>query len=300
VSHDLRRFDITDDHAAILQAIEEDGGVIVHNFISGDLLTHLRQELKPPGMEGGVVKQIFSGAQTKRFSGIARRAPSYAEVIDHDLFHAWAVRSFKSDYWLNTGQAMIVGPGSSAQFLHRDCANWPVVRAAKDGPEATISSMLALSDFTAENGATQVAPGSHRWDDYERTAEPSEIVQAVMPAGSALLYSGRTVHSAGANVTGDQWRFGLHTSFLLGQLTPEEALTVTVPWSIAQTFSARVQHMLGYYSHRVSLPDFPSLWTSDYRELRESLSPAPSADYVSAGGRLGFSKRANELLKKLT
>ena len=306
MSQDLRRFDITDDQAAILEAIDEDGGVIVHNFVSPDLLARLCRELKPhadgfePGIDGGAIKQMFSGAQTKRFSGIARRAPSYAEIIDHDLYHAWAARSFKSDYWLNTGQAMIIGPGSPAQFLHRDCANWPVLRAAKDGPEATVSSMLALTDFTAENGATRVAPGSHRWDDYDRTAQPSDIVQAVMPAGSALLYSGRVIHGAGANATADQWRFGLHTSFVLGQLTPEEASSVTVPWAIAQTFSERVQHMLGYYSHRVSFPDFPSLWTADYREVRASLTPPPSAGYVSAGGQMGAGERADELLRELS
>jgi len=302
----LRRFDISDHQDAILDALDTDGGVIVHNFLTADLLARLCLELKSdadgfePGVDGGAIKQMFSGAQTKRFSGIARRAPSYAEVIDHDLYHAWAAHSFKSDYWLNTGQAMIIGPGSPAQFLHRDCANWPVLRAAKDGPEATISSMIALTDFTAANGATQVVAGSHLWDDYERDATPDEIVQAVMPAGSALLYSGRLVHGAGANATDDQWRFGLHTSFVLGQLTPEEAHTVTVPWDIAQTFSERVQHMLGYYSHRVSFPDFPSLWTADYREVRDSLAPAPAHDYRSVGARRGVSERARELLKEMS
>lgn len=146
--------------------------------------------------------------------------------------------------------------------------------------------MLAISDFTAQNGATCVAPGSHKWDDFDRAAGPGDLVQAVMPARSAMLYSGKTVHGGGPNTSQGDWRFGLHMSFVLGQLTPEEASTVTVPWEIAKSLPERVQHMLGYHSHRTALPDFPALWTSDYRDVRESLEPPPLGNYVSAGAKL--------------
>jgi len=289
----LRQFDVSDDPDEIVEGIGRDGGVIVRNFIPDELRSRLVSELGPyadnfaPGTPGGMLKQVFSGAQTKRFSGLPAKAPSFAEVIDHELLHFWAEGVFRSDYWVNTGQAMIVGPGSPAQILHRDCGNWPVMAAmGKDGPEATLSLMLAVSDFTAENGATRVAPGSHRWDDFDVKAKPDEVVQAVMPAGSAMLYTGKTIHGAGANVTEDQVRFGVHLSFVLAQLTPEEALPLTVPWSVAQTFSERVQHMLGFHSHRTFLPDWPSLWLSDYRELRDSLSPPATKPYVSAGARM--------------
>jgi ectoine hydroxylase-related dioxygenase (phytanoyl-CoA dioxygenase family) len=289
----LRQFDISDDPDAIVEGIARDGGAIVRRFIPEALRQRLESELGPyadnfaAGTPGGVLKQVFSGAQTKRFSGLPAKAPSFAEVIDHRLLHHWAESVFKTDYWVNTGQAMIVGPGSPAQILHRDCGNWPVMMAmGRDGPEATLSLMLAVSDFTAENGATRVAPGSHRWDDFDAKAKPDEVVQAVMPAGSAMLYTGKTIHGAGANLTHDQVRFGVHLSFVLAQLTPEEALPLTVPWAVAQGFSERVQHMLGFHSHRTFLPDWPSLWLSDYRELRDSLSPPASHPYVSAGARM--------------
>ncbi len=289
---ELKHLNITDDVADILDVIHEDGGVIVENFLSLDLRQRLISELKPhadgfePGIEGGDIKQMFCGAQTKRFTGLARRAPSFVEVMDHDLLHSWAETDFANDYWINTGQAIIIGPGSEAQALHRDAGNWPVMVAlGKDGPEATLSCMLAISDFTQENGATLVVPGSHRWDDFDRQPTEDEIVPAVMPAGSALLYSGKTIHGGGTNVSQDTWRFGIQFSFALAQLTPEEAHTVTVPWEIAKGFPERVQHMLGYCSHRSFLPDWPVLWTYDYRDVREALSPPPSGNYKSAGAR---------------
>lgn len=303
MERELRQFDISNDPADILEGIARDGGVIVRNFIPDALRERIASELGPyvdnfaPGTPGGPLKQFFSGPQTKRFSGLPAKAPSFAEVIDHDLLHRWAETVFKADYWVNTGQAMIVGPGSPAQILHRDCGNWPVMMAmGKDGPEATLSLMLAISDFTAENGATQVVPGSHLWDDFDVKAQPEQVVQAVMPAGSAMLYTGKTIHGAGANVTSDETRFGIHLSFVLGQLTPEEALPLTVPWAIAQTFPERVQHMLGYYSHRTFLPDWPALWLADYRELRDSLSPPPRTTYVSAGARMGTPQAVADLV----
>lgn len=291
----LQRVDLSEGFERILAVIEEDGGVIVENFISQELVNTIRAQLGEfaegfkPGVSEGALKAIFAGPATKRFSGLIAKAPAFAEVVDHDLLHEWATRAFKNDYWINTAQAMIVGPGSAAQALHRDWGNWPIAASqGPKGPEATVALMLALSDFTAENGATQVVPGSHRWDDFEREADPASVVQAVMPAGSAMLYSGKTIHAAGANVTADQWRFGIHLSFCLGQLTPEEALPLTVPWSVAQHCSERVIAMLGYYSIRTFDGGWPILWTKDYRELRDQLDPPPKTRFVTAGAGLKY------------
>lgn len=293
MAQQIRRIDLAAGAKKILQMIEEDGGVIVENFISADLVRRIRMQLGDfaegfkPGVSEGELKALFAGQQTKRFSGLITKAPAFAEVVDHDLLHDWAREAFRNDYWINTGQAMIVGPGSHAQYLHRDWGNWPIASShGPNGPEATVSIMLALSDFTAENGATRVVPGSHKWDDFTRSADPESVVQAVMPAGSALLYTGKTMHGAGANITEDQWRFGIHLSFCLGQLTPEEAIPLTVPWSVAQHCSERVKAMLGFYSIRTFDGGWPILWTKDYRELRDQLEPPPTERFVTAGASL--------------
>lgn len=288
----LRHYDVSDSWLDILKGIATDGGVIVENLLGAELLQRVTTELAPhaagvtPGMSGGQIKQLFCGAQTKRFSGLIAKAPCFAEVMDHDLLHEWAEQEFANDYWANTAQGMIVGPGSPAQMLHRDAGNWPLVLGmGRDGPEATLSCMIALTEFTEDNGATRVVPGSHRWEDFDRQAVESEVVQAVMPAGSALLYSGKTIHGAGENRSEDDWRFGVQLSFVLAQLTPEEAHTITVPWDLARTLSPRMQHMLGYRSHRTFLPDWPVLWTSDYADVRDTLDPPAADDYQSAGTR---------------
>ena len=263
----------------ILQGLDEDGGVIVRDFIDQDLLRRLNAEFKadiektaPGSAIVGEEMAVFWGSQTKRFTRLAARAPSFAELLDHELMHQWAARSLKGDYWLNTGQAMIVGPGEAGQRLHRDIVIWPIFEElGRDAPEVLISILLALSDFTEEVGATRVIPGSHKWQDFMQTPKQEDSVGAVMPAGSALLYLGKTVHGAGRNVTSDQWRHGLHMSFVLGWLTPEEASTVGVPWDIARHYSQRVQRMLGYASPGRGNNGPAKNWLIDFADVRNYL-----------------------------
>jgi ectoine hydroxylase-related dioxygenase (phytanoyl-CoA dioxygenase family) len=275
----LQRFDLSDPFDTIMAAVDADGSAIVERFVTPDLLARLNAELdepirqKAPGSRDvGEAMGMFWGQQTKRFTRLAAIAPSFAELIDHDFMHRWANRELKNGYWLNTGQAMIVGPGQSAQYLHRDIAIWPyILEQGRAAPQAMVSILLALSDFTEAVGATRVIPGSHAWTDFHRAPDPAQTVPAVMPAGSAVLYLGKTIHAAGANATADQWRKGVHLSFCLGWLTPEEASPVGVPWEIARGYSPRVQRMLGYASPAHREGAAPTNWLVDFEDVRKWL-----------------------------
>ena len=275
----LQRFDVGDAFDDIMAAVDADGTAIVERFVAPDLLARLNAELdrpindRPPGSDVvGPQMGWFWGGQTKRFTKLASFAPSFAELMEHDLMHRWAQRDLTGDYWLNTGQAMIVGPGQGAQFLHRDIAIWPFIEASGlAAPQAMVSLLIALDDFTEDVGATRVIPGSHKWPDFHRTPDPADTVAAVMPAGSAVLYLGKTVHAAGANVTVDRWRRGLHVSFCLGWLTPEEASPIGVPWEIARGYSPRVQRLLGYASPARAPGVSPTNWLVDFEDVRKHL-----------------------------
>ena len=255
----------------ILAVIEADGGVIVRDFLAPNLLRRLQSELQPfvegsaPGSrESHPGFQTFHGAMTKRFCGLAAKSPAFVELMLDSTLKLYADHFLLprcGSYWLNTGQMMVVGPGEPAQYLHRDSANWP--HFPWPAPEVTVSCMFALNDFTAENGATQVAPGSHRWNDPDRAPTPAEITQSVMTAGSVLLYSGNVIHAAGRNRTADKWRWGMHLSWVLGWLRPEECHYLAVPLELARTLPERAQLMLGYrsyypsqYGGRLGLVDF--------------------------------------------
>ena len=150
------------------------------------------------------------------------------------------------DYLLNTAQLIQIGPGETAQTIHRDEDAWPEMPA--DKPLLQVEAMFALTDFTIENGATQVVPGSHRWEP-DREAEPHEVTRAEMKAGSALIYFGTTLHGGGTNTTTDVKRRGMFFGYVLGWLRTEENLFLTVPIEKVRHMPTRVQELLGYKSH---------------------------------------------------
>lgn len=60
----------------------------------------------------------------------------------------------------------------------------------------TLGTIWACNDFTTDNGGTQIAPGSHRWE-HEREPKPDELISSEMPAGSVLNYNSNFYHGGG-------------------------------------------------------------------------------------------------------
>jgi ectoine hydroxylase-related dioxygenase (phytanoyl-CoA dioxygenase family) len=268
--------------AEILAVLAQDGGVIVHNMLSPQVVANLLKELAPQSESSQVGPKsdnenvnYFWGQQTKRFTRLAQRSQTFAdEVLVHPILTGVADELLKpscASYWMNTGQMMIVMPGGAPQYMHRDSDDWPAM-CSPTAPPCQISCMFALSDFTAENGATRVAPGSHLWSDYSRQATDDEITQAVMPAGSGMIYLGKTLHSAGANKTENEPRFGMHLSYVLGWLTPEEAGCLGVTEDRAKTFTKQQQQLLGYRCYDASDLNGGRLWTVDYEDVPVGLN----------------------------
>ncbi|MEM7338248.1 MAG: phytanoyl-CoA dioxygenase family protein [Actinomycetota bacterium] len=258
----LTRLAAGDDPAPVLDTLDTDGGVIVTDVFPPDVIRQIVDDLRPtydgtaPGSrDDEEMWHVFHGEATKRFTGLAARSRAFVDhVLLNPLLLAVAdaqLLPHGADYWLNTGQVMAIGPGEPAQVLHRDEGNWPEAR--RPDAELTVSAMIALSPFTAENGATVTYPGSHRVDpNHTRSSAEVDLGDpafAAMPAGSAMIYSGKLLHGAGQNRT-DAWRYGLHISYVVGWLRPEEASPLMVDRELAASLPARARELLGWGSYR--------------------------------------------------
>lgn len=263
---ELRHFDVTTDPAVVCAAIAEDGGVIVDGLLSSNVVDRVNAEVEDevraadPNQEMfNPVINLFMGSQTKQVSGMPAVSPTFAsDVMCHPMLLAAADHFLLPScarYQLNIGQLLQRGPGSEAQWLHRDEAVWDDV--PKPHPELELASVIAFVDFTRDNGATRVVPGSHKAPDRnlphgERVAAAppaeDEIAYAEMAAGSAVIYLGGTVHGGGANTT-DIPRRGAHLSFCLGWLRTEENNYLSTPPDVAAKLPRRAQELLGYSVH---------------------------------------------------
>lgn len=253
----IARFPDTSDPDAILAALRADGAVLIDSFISAETLAAIRAEVDDAvdAAEAGMrtvnpAVQAFYGPYTKHVSGLAAVSPTFAdEVIAHPTYAAICdavLLPSCSRYQLNLGHLIARGPGAESQFPHRDEDVWP--HFPRPHGELQIASLVALTDFRVDTGATRVVPGSHRWP-RDRRPEPDEIADAVVQPGGAVIYLGSTIHFAGTNSTADEWRLGAHISFTLGWLRTEENNSLAVPPDIARTLSRRAQELLGYAVH---------------------------------------------------
>lgn len=267
--------------AEILEIVARDGGVIIENFLTRDQIDRFNADVEPalaalrPGSthENEIVK-AFHGSNTKRLTNLVTLSPTFRnEIIDHDLVHELCDATFLEEsgtYWMTTAQVIEIGPGNDAQMLHRDLENWyPFIGMGKNGPEVCVNFLIAFTDFTEENGATRVIPGSNHWDDYEDRGTPEQTVPARMKAGDALFFSGKTAHGGGANRTEGEYRRAVAFAFNPGFLTGEEAYPFLVDRDVAKSLSPRVQRALGFRSQYPT--GSPGLWQVDYADLGDYL-----------------------------
>jgi hypothetical protein len=245
----LKSFDAQASAAMVVDAVRRDGGVIVRDLAPVGLIEAVAEELRPQLDEFSESRRTdFSGRKTLRCYSVLRYAPTSSELIAHqmvlDVADAILLPSC-AEYQIGSTTGIEILPGESDQQLHRDDSPYPIQLA---GLELQIGVMWALTDFTAENGATRVVPGSHRFLRAWHKPDLSHWVPAVMPRGSALIYLGSTWHGGGANRS-QSARTGLINTYCLGWLRSESNHILEVPPQVARRYNQRVRRLLGYTPH---------------------------------------------------
>ncbi|MEQ8718645.1 MAG: phytanoyl-CoA dioxygenase family protein [Acidimicrobiales bacterium] len=263
--------------AEVDAAIEEVGAVIVDGLIAAATVRRMSDDLSPwvdgtpAGSRSGDPEwEEFHGATTVRVNGILAKTPAFVDICLDDTILGVADNRLIPDggaTQISDTQLIAIGPGESAQYLHRDQSGWPWFnRHLPDGPEITVIAMLAVTDCTAENGATRVVPGSHLRADSIGLYDPANSLPAEMSAGSVLLFSGKTVHGGGANHSVDQWRQALHLSYLQGWLRPEEAHAYSIPPEVGAALPRRAQELFGFAEYNPAPCGGGRLWLVDFED----------------------------------
>lgn len=247
--------------------LEEHGCLVLLNYAEESKRAALEAELRAkmassrPDPEGTLFGDVripedqvkkdgpitpFAG-NTYRFTAVATNFPAARPFITDPRLLGMCDSHLLPNcerYQLHVSAALIVGPGARRQVLHReeDMFHQPF---KVPRPNMILASMLAVTDFTPENGGTLIVPGSHRWEKG-RKAKPEEIVAAAMPKGSLLFWAGGTYHASGHNATEDEWRLGLILTYSLGWLRTEENHNLDIPPSVARTLSPELRRLVGY------------------------------------------------------
>jgi Phytanoyl-CoA dioxygenase (PhyH) len=231
--------------AEIAEILRRDGGVIVDDLASNELLDSFFAEMAPWTERTGVGQDDFTGRHTRRTGGLLARSKVAQDLVMHPTVLATCddFLGHVTSYQLHLTQIIDIGPGSEAQSVHRD--QWAFdFFPFPTGYDVQCNTIWAGDDFTEANGATRVVVGSNHREDGLRFGL-DDTVPAEMTRGSVLFYSGSVYHGGGANTT-DANRRAVNITYNVSFLRQEENQYLSVPLATAATFPEPLQRLMGY------------------------------------------------------
>ena len=260
-------FPVTAPIEAITESLDQAGCVVVTDVLDGASCDAIRQELAPHMATARVIDdddptQFYPG-RTRRVSALLARSDTVTnELVAHpittEVCDRFLLPNGEFGYQLHVTAALEVGPGARSQILHREDGSFTFFPEPR--PNLIVASMWAISEFRADNGATLLVPGSHRWP-ADRTATDDEIVQAEMGPGSILFWLGSTLHGAGPN-TAEDWRYGVILTYSVGWVRQEENQYLNVPPERREQLPPEVHRIAGFDMYRALGFSDPSVTSS--------------------------------------
>ena len=218
-----------------------DGYVIVSGMMSDRDLETARADLARVLDATPAGRNEFEGFATQRVYALFAKTRTFDQAAVHPLLLG-VLNEVLGHYQLSAPVGIRIGPGESAQMLHRDDAIYPL---PEPHPPVVVNTMWPLDEFTAENGATRFIPGSHAWEPGRQPAGGDPVVEAAMSPGSAMFYLGSLWHGGGANRTGRP-RLGVILEYAAAWLRPQENQCLAVPRGTVRQLPERLQELLGY------------------------------------------------------
>ena len=244
-----------------LAELDAQGYTVIADFLSADAIARVREGLAPYlGTHAG--RNGFEGFRTERVYTLVGRGPVFEAIAEDERVLALLDRFLRPGYLLTASQAICIHPGERAQPIHHDDSFYPWPRPR---PSISLSTIVAVDAFTAENGGTEVVPGSHRWSDAEvafaygvrpghhegeagRDLKPEierQLVPMALPAGGCLLFHGTLLHRGGANRSGRS-RLAFSNQYCEPWARTQENFYLGVAPERVRAMSPRLQELLGY------------------------------------------------------
>ncbi|MGH1493698.1 MAG: phytanoyl-CoA dioxygenase family protein [Acidimicrobiales bacterium] len=239
----------TEQIAKHLARIESDGYTIVEGAIAPELNDQLRDEIRQQFVDLDVQPKgnRAEGFATKRLYNLVPRAEVFQELPVHDNVLPLVEQLLEPECILSGTTAMDIGPGERLQGLHADDGLFKIGRPHRPMMSTTI---WALTDFTAENGATRIVPGSHRDPGHPKPEDEASAIAAEMPAGSVMIMDSQLWHCGGPNTTADEWRLGLNVQYVRGFFRTQQNQYLSIPHDQVKSYSTRLRQLLGFELYR--------------------------------------------------
>ena len=175
------------------------------------LRTRFDELVEEEGEKAGT--EVHQEAGTNRLSNLVDKGEIFEICFTHPRVLAAMRHVLGPDFRLSSLNGRAALPGQGLQGLHAD---WGT--GVEPGDYYVCNSIWLLSDFTEQNGATRVVPGSNRSGQHPKDAlddptapHPDEVILTA-PAGTVVVFNSHTWHGGTLNQTTEP-RYGLHAYY---------------------------------------------------------------------------------------
>ena len=153
----------------------------------------------------------------------------FQEVAFHPKLMRLISRLIKGDFYLNQ-QNGVINPGSTEYSQGRWHRDLPYQHWTSSSPLA-INALYCVDDFTSENGATKVIPGSHKFAEFPSDSfVETHAIQVDAKAGDFIVLDCMIYHSGAHNFTKEERR-GLNHVYSIPLLAPQISLPDAMDYS---------------------------------------------------------------------
>ncbi len=225
-------------------AIARDGYAIVEGAIEPDLIDALAADLERLERDLRIVpaNNSFEGTKTVRIYNLLVHGENFERIPVHQAILPIVERVLDPGCLVSSLSSIAICGGEIPQPIHADDQLIPL---AKPHVPIVCNTMWAITDFTEENGATRIVPGSHLYDHSPEYGKHYDSIAAEMPKGSVLVYNGSMWHGGGLNQTASR-RIGIAMNYCAGFIRQQENQQLGIPRPIATRFAPRLQELIGY------------------------------------------------------
>jgi len=121
-----------------------------------------------------------------------------------------------------------------------------------NGYLASINILVAVSEFTVDNGATLVIPASHQKSIHPNVQyQENNAIPVECPAGSLIIFDSTLLHAAGKNISGKD-RIGINLQFTRSYIKQQIDYVRALGEEVVMKHQPRTQQLLGYYTRVVT------------------------------------------------
>lgn len=231
-----------------LKELEQNGYTIIEGVIEDSELAILNKAYSGAVQKKNLTfsKTRFEGDKTIRLYNPLNTCPEFSSLVLNGQVLPIAEEVLGQDLILSSMTIIGLFPGQLSQPIHSDDGPIPIPLPHKP---IVINAMYALTDFTEENGATLIVPGSHKFNRTPVDSDFGKLIPAIMKAGSVLVFNGSLWHAGGENKS-DSERVGATVYYSSGFLRAEENYLLGIDKDTMKKFPRRLQELCGYSTYK--------------------------------------------------